>query len=161
MSWLSDKELTQLIERFASKDTKNAFMGVYAIDQLPKSIPYLPALFIINTDAKNLPGKHWKAVFISQNHHGEVFDSLSLPISTHLLRWLNNFTYGHWKQNKRTIQHPLSSICGVYALYFVLNRLHRKSLQSISREFGKTFFVNDKKMLKFFSSLKRNKRSLS
>lgn len=154
MSWLSDTELAKLIKRFSNEDTKKAFIGIFAIDQLPKSIPHLPTLLIINTDAKNLPGRHWKAVFISQERQGEVFDSLALPLSTHLLKWLNNFTYGRWKRNKMAVQHPLSSICGVYVLYFILNRLQRTSLHSIMGEFGKTTSMNDEKMLTFFSSLK-------
>ena len=160
MSWLSDTELKRLIKRFASADAKKAFIGVFAIDELPKSIPHLPVMLVVNTDSKNLPGKHWNVVFISPKRHGEVFDSLSLPISIHLMKWLNNFTHGNWKQNKKSIQHPLSSICGVYELYFILNRLKCKKMESITKEFGSTSSVNDKKMLQFWSSL-RNKRSLS
>lgn len=154
MSWLTTETLEDKIRKFASKETKKAYIGIFPIDQLPKRIDHYPVLMIINTDTKNLPGEHWKAVYISPQRHGEVFDSFALPISTYLLKWMNTFTHGHWKQNAKSIQHPLSAICGVYTLYFVLNRLKKDNLRSIMRIFDSSPSANDKLMLDFFSTLK-------
>ena len=155
MSWLSSEELINLVHKNADEETKKAFIGVYSIDNLPQRLPHVPVLLIINTDANNLPGTHWKAVYISTERHGEIFDSLISPTSIHLMRWLNTFTNGRYKRNLRMIQHPLSPICGVYVIYFALNRLKVTNLKSLMREFLSSCTKNDRNMLKFFSSLKK------
>jgi hypothetical protein len=155
MSWLTSRQLVNLVKKNGTRETLKAFIGVYPIDKLPKRLPHVPALLIINSDSNNLPGTHWKAVYISAERKGEVFDSLTTPVSIHLARWLNTFTNARWKRTPRIIQHPLSAICGVYVLYFILNRLKVKSAKSIMKQFGSSTFANDKAMLDFFSSMRK------
>ena len=155
MSWLSSADLKRLVRRHGSKETKTAFMGIFPIDSLPKRILHFPCLLIVNTDTKNLPGKHWKAVYISKQRRGEVFDSFALPTSMRLTKWLNTFTRGRWTKTTRPIQSYLSAICGIYVLYFVLNRLSSKDMKSLMKVFDNSVTSNDKRMLQFFSTLKK------
>lgn len=157
MSWLTTEEIGSIIRKFGDEKTKTAFMGIFPIDKLPRRITKLPALLIINTHTKNLPGEHWKAIYISSQRRGEVFDSFALPISLYLQKWINTFTHGRWKQNSRSIQHPSSTICGIYVLYYVLNRLKTDDLKSIMDTFGESKTENDRLMMKFFSPF-RNKK---
>ena len=66
MNWLSTQELESTIYNYADENTKTVFHGVFPIDHLPKGISRLPVLFIINTNTGNLPGQHWKAIYIDK-----------------------------------------------------------------------------------------------
>ena len=153
MSWLSGKELNNLIQRNGDKSTKQAFLGVFAMDNLPEQIPHLPILLIINTQTSNLPGEHWKAVYISEDKYGEVFDSFALPVSIRLLQWMNTFSW-KWIRSSLTVQSPLSALCGVYTLYYVLTRLHIRNMRSLQQYFSKDLRKNDRLMTTFYKTLK-------
>ena len=152
MSWLSNLELEKLIHKYGDDATKKAFMGVYAIDTLPQSVPHLPALLIVNTDTKNLPGQHWKSIYITKERFGEVFDSLSGPISTLLSKWLNTFTR-KWTYNTMVVQHPFSPTCGAFAAYFILTRLKNKSMKEFMRIYSRSLYKNSIMMQTFVKDL--------
>ena len=111
IKWLTTRDLEDFIAVFADKPTKAAFLGVLPIDRLPLSITYLPVLFIVNTNSSNLPGQHWKAIYVSSHRIGEVFDSLATPVSIQLEQWLNAFTR-RWTLSRVILQNPLSPTCG-------------------------------------------------
>lgn len=154
MSWLTSNELHDLIQSYSDKATKQAFIGIFSMDKLPQSLPQLPILLIVNTDSSNLPGEHWKAVFISSEKIGEVFDSLALPIEIFLHRWMNTFSW-KWTVSKRRIQNPLSATCGAFTLYFVLNRLNKKSMSDCIRIFTNNLHANDVLMENFVDELRK------
>ena len=153
MSWLSDRDIVSKIERNADSKTLKAFFGVYPIDQLPPFVPHLPLIIIVNTHTHNLQGEHWKTVFIDKDRNGELFDSLALPVSSHLTRWLNTFTR-RWITNHLSYQDPFSATCGAYALYFTLLRLDCLSLQSVTETFSRYPNVNERGVLSFYNRLK-------
>lgn len=152
MSWLSGLELESIIRTYADEATEAAFLGIFSIDTLPKQIKHLPILFIINTQTSNLQGQHWKAVYISSDKYGEVFDSLAMPVSLHLQNWLNTFTR-KWSSSKRTIQYPFSASCGAFVIYFVLNRLKAKSMKTCLAMFKNNLIYNDALVVNFIKDL--------
>lgn len=147
-SWLSTQDLEMFIHKFANEKTKAAFLGVFSINQLPRKLPHLPALFIINTNTSNLPGQHWKAIYVSKNGEGEVFDSLVSPVSLMLNHWMNEFTR-KWTVSSTVLQNPLSPSCGAYVLYYVMSRLNYSSLKSCIAPFSTDVFDNDMRMEQF------------
>ena len=153
MYWLSNKLLARKIRDNALQETQNAFHGIYSIDDLPKHIPTRPFLIIANIHTKNLLGEHWIVIFIDKNKNGEIFDSLALPVSHLLTQWMNKFTV-KWKCNKRTLQHPLSSTCGAFTLYFILNRLYVPNMDSITAAFDSHLATNERFLESFYESLK-------
>lgn len=153
MSWLTSKTIVDKVRKNADKETLIAFYGVCAIDNLPDYIHTRPFLMIINTHTHNLPGEHWLAILIDADRNGELFDSLSLPVSNVLIQWLNRFTI-RWKKNERAIQHVLSSSCGAFVLYFILNRLHVKNFETLMDSFSTTMYDNEIFVKKFYRSLK-------
>lgn len=153
MSWLSGETLVKKVRANADIETRDAFYGVYPIDQLPAFIPRRPFLIIINTQTHNLPGEHWKAILIDVDRNGELFDSLALPVSNVLIQWLNRFTI-KWKTNKRSFQHVLSATCGAFVLYFILNRLRVKNFDSITAAFTSYPVPNESFVTNFYRSLK-------
>ena len=153
MSWLSSKDLIDKVRKNANRETLLAFYGVCAIDDLPEFIHARPFLLIVNTHTQNLPGEHWIAIFIDSDRNGELFDSLALPVSNILIRWLNRFT-NKWKKNGRTFQQLLSATCGAFALYFILNRLHATNFDALTASFGESLQANESFVKQFFRSLK-------
>lgn len=142
LKWLTTRDLENFIITFADSKTKAAFLGIFAIDNLPQTIPHLPVLFIVNTNTSNLPGQHWKAVYVSTKRIGEVFDSLAMPVSLRLEQWMNRFTQ-KWSLSKLTLQNPLSPTCGGYVLYYILTRLKCSSMKFCLLPFSSNVLFND------------------
>ena len=114
----------------------------------------LPLLLLINTDVHNLPGRHWISIFIDDNAHGEVFDSLATPLGDHVVRFMN--TYAHqWTVNRVAYQHPLSTLCGVYVLCHILERLNAVSLDDFCRRHftSDNCVENERRMRRYFHRL--------
>lgn len=153
MSWLSNKQIAVKVARNGDEQTRKAFYGIHSIDDLPEFIPHLPFILIINTHTHNLPGEHWKTIFIDKDHSGELFDSLALPVSNIVIRWMNRFTR-KWKVNKKSFQHPLSATCGAFALYFTLQRLSVSNMETLTKIFTTRAYVNEQKVLSFYHGLK-------
>ena len=128
MSSLSDDDIALTIEKFALPSTKHAFQGVFPLDQLPKSIRHHPCFIVINTQSHNLPGEHWLAVYISIEKRGEIFDSLALPVSNYLRRWMNSHALKGWISSQKVLQDWKSNSCGAFVIYYVLHRLNRKEM---------------------------------
>ena len=157
INWLTTLDLENFIRQYANSKTVTAFLGVFSIDHLPEKLPRLPVLLIVNTNPSNLPGQHWKAVFISRNGNGEVFDSLAAPISLKLEQWMTRNTR-RWISSKLTLQSPLSASCGGYVLYYVMTRLGHKSLKACVKPFSRNVFDNDEIVQLFYNAvLKKNK----
>lgn len=151
MSWLSEDEIRRFIKRNADKATSAAFQGVFPMSKLPHAVNAYPFFMIVNTQSHNLPGEHWITIFIGSNRRGEIFDSLALPLSNRLVKWMNTFCISFTK-NSLAYQHPLSARCGVYALYFVLNRLQDPNCMSL--RFTKSLNDNEERVMKFYRKLK-------
>ena len=152
MSWLSNTELEQALEAYGNVDVLLAFRGIYPNDALPCTNLKPPVFIIVNTDPHNLPGQHWKVIFIDEHHHGEVFDSLAIPLSNHVIRFMNEHCI-RWKTNRSMFQHPKSKQCGVYVLYFITQRFMYPSLQSLCQTFSSNLKENEKMMSHFYRQL--------
>lgn len=150
MSWLSGVEMKEKIKQHADTATQDAFHGVFSMDQLPFAVPHYPFFMIINTQAHNLPGEHWITVFIDKDKRGEVFDSLALPLSNTLIRWLNRFTRS-FHVNRFAYQHPLSPTCGAFAVFYTLHRL--KDSDCVSNMFSTSLYDNVKCVEAFYHTL--------
>lgn len=149
MSWLTNHQLERAIVRHGDRRVQMAFQGIFPLDRLPHLDMRGPLFLILNTDVENLPGRHWKAIFIDENNYGEVFDSLALPLSDRLIRFMNNHTT-KWTRNTTMLQHPLSAQCGIYVLYFVTQRLYADSLSDLISIFSPSLLENERLMYQFY-----------
>ena len=152
MSWLSNHTIKEAILRNADESTQKAFHGVVSVDDLPTFVRHYPIFLVVNTQCHNLPGEHWIAVFIGKDKRGEVFDSLALPPSILLSRWMNHFTRS-WRRNALSFQHPLRGTCGGYAIYYILHRLKVSSLDDITRTLSRNLYENDNRIVSFYNAL--------
>lgn len=155
VNWLSGAEIEHYIAHNADESTKNVYLGIFSVDTLPLKVCNYPLLLIVNSDTSNLPGKHWRAVYIAENLHGEIFDPLGVPISLQLECWMNSFTV-KWIRTYNFIQHPLSPSCGAFVLHFVLNRMQEKSLDTYVRNnYDNALSVNESVIKSFVKRLRK------
>ena len=153
MSWLSSDTIRRKVQYNADEATWKAFDDVYSADTLPSVIRHYPIFIVLNTHPKNLAGEHWKVILIREDRCAELFDSLALPPNIATQQWLKKHTR-QWKTNACTFQHPLSSKCGAYVLYFILNRLHVRRFESITHKFSANLHVNERMITTFYNKLK-------
>ena len=99
---------------------KAYFRGVFPCDGLPSKPRGQQSAYIINTDKKGQPGKHWIALWTRDNLC-EVMDSYALPIEVYgakpLEEWLKKWKYV--VSNGQSLQNENSKSCGHYALMFL------------------------------------------
>lgn len=104
--------------------------------------------FVFNHDSSKKPGSHWVAFFIDNNKKTiEYFDS----VGSSPTKLINNFIKNIRKQLpnyiylENAITHQLqNSECGVYSIYYILQRLMGKSFYYISNN-----IIRDSHMNKF------------
>jgi hypothetical protein len=102
------------------------FVGCYAADELPKKLMH--GGLVVNTDARNMPGTHWNAIYVNKNGVGEFFDSYGLPpIVPQHKKYLNMCKY--WRNSPAQLQSMSSSVCGHYSILYLDARFHGVSLQ--------------------------------
>ena len=102
-----------------------AVTGVFAADRLPTELPPTPFGFIANTDIHSKPGKHWCAFFCNFRGHVDFFDSYGRTPgqnSHHFRRWLE-INANSVQTNRIQIQSDSSTLCGLYCILFLRQRL--------------------------------------
>ena len=98
--------------------TQNAFVGVVAVDKLPKRIYHYPALLIVNTDCASEPGSHWVCLYLGGDW-GYFFDSYGCEPSfwdDQLDQFMCNQTNCAFSWNTKTLQSLHSDTCGEWCL---------------------------------------------
>lgn len=153
MSWLSADTIKKKISKNADDATWKAFDNVYSLDTLPSVIQHYPIFIVFNTHPKNLQGEHWKVIFIGKDRRGELFDSLGFPPNIPTQQWLRKHTR-QYQRNERMLQHPLSTTCGAFILYFILKRLHVHRFKSVIDDFSSNQYYNEKMIRDFYDALK-------
>lgn len=124
------------LANYLSKQLPQTFRGIYSCNELmfsPKALGWPvqpPHALIVNTDPSNLPGKHWIAIYITDDRRGEVMDTYGfLPPST-VQRWLNEHTR-QWTANTRLIQPPDSDSCGQFCADYLVQRAKMDSMHAV------------------------------
>ena len=108
-------------------------IGVFAADRLPLSTPSYPHGYIANTDVSSKPGQHWCAFYDDGKGHIDFFDSYGQPPaknSVWFTRWLHRRAKT-LKINDVQLQSDSSSICGLYCILFLHQRLLGYTLEEI------------------------------
>ena len=94
--------------------------------------------YIVNTDKKGQPGKHWIALWTRDNLC-EVMDSYALPINVYgakpLEDWLKQWKYV--VSNGQSLQNVDSKSCGHYALMFLKAKARGYSMSDFLSQFSK------------------------
>ena len=99
--------------------------GVCAADELPLRVPYRPRVYVVNTDNRGQPGRHWVTLYFPKKGPAEFFDSLGRAPNYYNRRrfkavMLKN---GHgYAFNKIRLQERGTLTCGHYCLYYAFHR---------------------------------------
>lgn len=121
------------------------FLGVYARDELPKSITEWPAALVVNTDPRSKPGRHWVAFFLRDRHTIEYFDPYGIrPLYSEFKTFIKRNS-NQWFYNEIQFQPtvPLSVACGLYCILFIRIRCNGISFNEFIRLFAKNIKFND------------------
>lgn len=120
-------------------------IGVFAADEIPKIVSSFPAAWIINTDRKTKPGKHWVTFYISSKRDGEFFDSYGRKPSFYSDRFHDFFINSgiNLKYNGKQLQNNDSETCGYYCIYYLVNRCRGLQMGDIIHNFSNNHRTND------------------
>lgn len=112
------------------------FGDVCAADELPSNISKRPSVYIVNSDRKGRPGRHWMAFYFPKKGPSEFFDPLGRAPTYYnrtfkkvLLRNGPRYVY-----NRFRVQPYNTDTCGPFCLYFVTRRCRGWSMTRIVRE---------------------------
>lgn len=119
---MQGSDLTNFINKIPS--IRDHFLGIYSIDTLPKSLKRRTFLFS-NTAFQNEIGEHWICICKTDNKV-EIFDSLGLDYSKQILfsKYCKFKTVKELTVNETSFQLPTSSTCGLFVIYFAIQRFH-------------------------------------
>ena len=102
-----------------------------------------PAAIVCNTHDSDRPGEHWVAMYVDTERRGDYFDPYGLE-PQHIE--FTNFMTEHcseWAPNDRTLQSPMSTVCGQYCVAFLMFRCRDASMNAFTRLFTTDFVAND------------------
>lgn len=163
-TWLSTVDINDIMKQYEQKFPEFTFFGAVPIDfnnfisefsnfnlkRFSQNKKKLGVVF--NLDPSNEPGIHWVALFLDLNDNTLCFfDS----VGDKPVKEINNFIkkiISQGKEMNKTIkliinnnEHQLKdSECGVYCLYFIINRLKGKSCNEINSK-----IIRDEQMNKY------------
>lgn len=107
------------------------YAGVFPKDYLEKLIKArsLPAAYVVNTDPSTKPGEHWVAFYFppftgtGSGMKAEYFDSYGEPMrKPEFTAFAKKYGHPETKVNRIALQGSYSTVCGQYAILFILLR---------------------------------------
>ena len=91
--------------------------GVYPADQLPRTIPYRPLLYIANTDPHFRPGRHWVVIYFGEEHI-EYFGPLGKEPNKIIEDYLTLMRPNGYLRNVKKVQGARNVNCGQFCFYY-------------------------------------------
>lgn len=141
-------------DRFA----KRYFKGVFPRDYLSSFRPVKgQSLYVLNTAVSGRKGTHWIALYFSgQGGECEFFYPLGLKpeLYSDIYRFIklnSNSTRHNWKM----LQHPASQTCGLYVVYFCLQKGRGRSLNRILSLFNNSNQSGNDFLIKQLTDIRR------
>ena len=137
------------------KSEKN-FIGVIPQDYLTtlKILSY-PINFVVNLDLSTQSGSHWIGISI-MDKTVEIYDSLAMNsrywkyFPNFLLKFLRQFSKTHRFFITPKLQSPISNMCGLYCIYFLLYRRTMTFTDCLS-VFSSNLVLNDRILINAFT----------
>ena len=133
--------------------TTHLIKGIKTRDiPVPKKIGKTPAIYVVNTGYARA-GVHWVLALFNSSHN-IFFDSFGrspkeLLLASQLDRINTSVLF-----NTKKLQHPKSSVCGHWVIYYTYFLCKGHSLSEISSQFSSTNFkANDKIVFNFVKKL--------
>ena len=145
---MNTKQINQIMKSYPN--SKNVFLGTFALDEIPIKIMTYPACMIINNQSKNRPGEHWLAIYFDQLKRATFFDSYGFSPEYYKLEYFLKRNSKSFIINKIIFQSYFSKYCGYYCVFFLIFMCKKYSLKKFQLLF-KTPIENDKMFKKLIS----------
>ena len=151
---------TELHQLLTQEPITQPYIGdVCALDQLPRKVTRRPKLYIVNSQPKHRPGKHWLVLYFPRVGPAEFFDSLGHGpryYSWRLERYLKK-QGGYYIRNQRRVQQVGTKACGHFCYYYAYQRCVGRSMRQILRDFHHTrLTINEKLVTEFAEDKEMN-----
>lgn len=124
---MQSSEFLSIIDKFPS--IKAYFLGVFSFNKIPKQIKNKHFL-VANTQDDSMPGQHWFCIIKKSHKNYEYFDSLGVNDEK-----IEKLMISHVfpiksvvKSNNTPVQLKTSTSCGLFVLYFLIERMHNLDL---------------------------------
>ena len=142
---------TDQISRLLSADRAICSYAIDAKDCLPEIVDTNPIAIVCNTHDVDQPGEHWIAMYVDKI--GDYFDQYALePQHIKFTNFMDERS-SEWAPNDRTLQCPLSTVCGQYCVAFLLLRCRNVSMYVFTRLFTIDLMANDSRVFDFVGDL--------
>jgi hypothetical protein len=154
--WLSTQNIDNVMSQYQQFDPSFYFIGALPCDFYTQTrvkyddiLKYQRVGIVFNLDKHNQSGSHWTALLIDNTIDTiEYFDSAGNAPNKYIKQFIKNVQNKikikyRYMENK-TVHQRENGECGVYAIYFLIQRLLGKSFQEIARN-----VIPDKSMNKF------------
>lgn len=144
--WLSTADIERVMRQYERVFPYFKFLGCVPSDHFrlhPDEVPRLPvrkydcSALIFNVDETHQSGSHWVTVFFHHDNKGlsiEFFDSTGNAPTRNIKRFMElpAFQDATYKQSYAKHQKG-NSECGVYAMYYILQRVVGRTMKDINR----------------------------
>lgn len=143
--WLRTQDINAVLQQYQEFDKSFKFIGALPSDFYTQvkgnyhQIPFYKHVAIVfNLDKHNQPGSHWTALFIDNTRKSiEYFDSAGKPPNKYIrifIDYIQKVILKNYQFMYNTIVHQRkNSECGIYAIYFVIQRLLGSPFEKITQ----------------------------
>lgn len=142
--WLSSIDIDNVLEQYELKYYDFLFYGAFPCDfykitkvDYNEFKKYKKVGFVLNLDENDKPGSHWVSLFVdNENKTIEYFDSSGKPPKTTIKIFIDilyEFFENKYEILINNTKHQRgNSECGVYSIYFIINRINGKKFYDIT-----------------------------
>ena len=128
---------------------------VVAKDCMPHIVDTYPTAIVCNTHDADRPGEHWIAMYVDAERRGDYFDSYGLQPQHGEFANFMNAQCSEWTSNDRTLQSPLSTVCGQYCVAFLMFRCRNVSMHAFTRLFTTDLVANDCRVFDWLAAVNK------
>ena len=162
--WLSTKDINAVLQQYQELDSSFKFLGALPCDfylhvkvRYGDIKKYKRVGIVFNLDTHDKRGSHWVAFMIDNTIKTiEYFDSVANPPNRYIRRFIKylieGILQGYTYLENKYLHQLEDSECGVYAIYFIVQRLLGKRFSSIASN-----RISDDHMNKFRSIIFRSR----
>lgn len=155
-TWLNTNDINNVLKQYELKFPRFKFNGALPSDfwdyskiEYSKIKLYDYVGFIINLDTHDKPGSHWVCLLIDNKQKTiEFFNSVgnapTKNIKIFISKLRENGLLNYKLLINRKVHQRKDFDCGVYCIYYIIQRLHNKTFKDITKN-----IITDSKMNKY------------
>lgn len=164
----ANRKREKIREKIKRKNLRENVLALAEIEKyLVNSTSYLGAIYVSSFKKLIVKARkfsflvyctnHWFVIY-SDNNTIEIFDSLGFLktkscITKNVLNFIRNVTGSKNLKASHSVQSPNSTLCGVFALYYIIQRDSGKTFEQIMGTFSTVKTDNDRLMLRFYNKI--------